>query len=126
MTAPNQTEDARLYCNIEARLNSAKDGFEGIWYISKIAADIARLKGFVGPASENPMTQCALITEEVGELVKELRRVCVVPEAVAEEIADIIIRTMHLSHILQIDVGAAISDKLWRNLNRPYKHGKAF
>jgi len=44
----------------------------------------------------------------------------------AEELADIVIRTLDLAARLDINIGYAILDKNETNINRPYKHNKEF
>lgn len=46
--------------------------------------------------------------------------------ALAEELADIVIRILDWSHFKGIDIGRAIFDKMTFNEGRPHKHGKAF
>ena len=41
----------------------------------------------------------------------------------AEELADVMIRTIGLAHGLEIDLGAAIEAKMAKNQGREYKHG---
>jgi len=42
----------------------------------------------------------------------------------AEEIADIVIRVLHICGDLKIDLTKAINDKMLKNMNRPHRHGR--
>ena len=41
-----------------------------------------------------------------------------------EEMADIVIRVLHICGDLKIDLTKAINDKMLKNMNRPIKHGR--
>lgn len=62
-----------------------------------------------------------LVTTEVAEAMEAFRRDD--RENFAEELADILIRTVGLAHGLEIDFGQAIADKIARNRTRPFRHG---
>lgn len=44
----------------------------------------------------------------------------------AEELADTVIRVLHLAGMCGIDIGAEVDRKMDVNATRPYRHGKAF
>ena len=48
------------------------------------------------------------------------------PDELADELADIVIRTLDLAERFKIDLGSAMLSKHAVNTKRPYKHGKAF
>lgn len=62
-----------------------------------------------------------LITTEVAEAMEAFRHDD--QANFAEELADVMIRTIGLSHGLGIDLAAAIEDKMAKNRTRAYKHG---
>jgi NTP pyrophosphatase (non-canonical NTP hydrolase) len=45
------------------------------------------------------------------------------PEGIPTELADIIIRTLHVAAYYGIDIAGAIADKMVYNSQRPYRHG---
>ncbi|KOR24164.1 MazG nucleotide pyrophosphohydrolase domain-containing protein [Clostridium sp. L74] len=65
-----------------------------------------------------------LITDEVSEAHEALRKRDY--ENFKEELADIVIRVADLAGGLDIDLEKEIKNKMDKNKNRPYKHGKAF
>ena len=69
------------------------------------------------------LAQLAKIASEVGECVDVIQKK---PdyEGLAEELADIVIRTMDLSAFLGYDLGTHVVMKMTKNESRPYKHGK--
>lgn len=81
-------------------------------------------------------SKLALIHSEVSEaleetrngrsLVKNWQTLPDKPEGVPAELADIVIRVFDLAGWLQIDLEAAIVEKLDFNQTRSRKHGKAF
>jgi len=44
-------------------------------------------------------------------------------EQVAEELADIILRTLDVAQAFELDIGLEVVRKAAKNVNRPYKHG---
>lgn len=62
-----------------------------------------------------------LITTEVAEAMEAFRHDD--QENFAEELADVMIRTIGLSHGLGINLAAAIKAKMTKNRTRDYKHG---
>ena len=62
-----------------------------------------------------------LITTEVAEAMEAFRHND--KANFAEELADVVIRTVGLSHGMDINLGQAIMDKMERNRTRAYQHG---
>lgn len=70
-------------------------------------------------------TAIALIHSEVSEALEAYRE-CNYLDAIAEELADIIIRVADLAGYMNIDLEEAVISKMRYNEMRPYKHGKRF
>lgn len=76
-------------------------------------------------------SKIALMHSELSEALEADRKGLqseVIPglSGVAEELADTVIRVLDYCGAHGIDLGAAIAAKMQVNLNRPYKHGKAY
>jgi NTP pyrophosphatase (non-canonical NTP hydrolase) len=71
-------------------------------------------------------SRLALIHTEVAEATEELRHHEIDWVKFADELADIIIRTVDLAQVYDISIGDAVKEKVEKNRLRPYKHGKAF
>lgn len=69
------------------------------------------------------LAQLAKIGSEVGECVDVIQKK-IDYEGLAEELSDIVIRTMDLTAFLGYDLGAHVAMKMAKNESRPYKHGK--
>ncbi|MBY6871640.1 nucleotide pyrophosphohydrolase [Clostridium botulinum] len=69
-------------------------------------------------------TRLMLIVSEVSEALEGVRKED--RENFKEELADIVIRVADLAGGLDIDLEKEIKNKMDKNKNRPYKHGKAF
>lgn len=69
------------------------------------------------------LEQLSKIDSEVGESVAVVQKQRDY-SGLAEELADIIIRTMDLSEFLGFKIGEAVIHKMEKNTARPYKHGK--
>lgn len=69
------------------------------------------------------LAQIAKIASECGEAVAAIQH-GETDEAVAEELADIVIRTLDLAGHMCVPFGDILMDKMEKNKNRPYKHGK--
>lgn len=69
------------------------------------------------------LAQLAKIAGEVGEAVEAIQK-DKVPDDFAEELADIIIRTIDLAAFACLSIGEAVAKKMAFNESRPYKHGK--
>lgn len=83
---------------------------------------------------DHVITKLALITCEVSEAIEEVRAGRDFdetyysegnkPEGVPSELADIIIRTLDLAYMLNIDIEQIVNEKLDFNSTRPRLHGK--
>ena len=84
---------------------------------------LAISKGFgITPKDSNIPEKFALIHSEVSESYEAYRKNKFEgPDCVNEEMADIIIRTLHLCIILDIDIQKEILKKLEKNQNREWK-----
>lgn len=69
------------------------------------------------------LSQLSKIASEVGEAVAVVQKQRTMND-LPEELADIVIRTFDLAGFMNYNFGAAVIDKMNKNLNRPYKHGK--
>lgn len=105
--------------------------------LAKQVNALARKNGFWEQSVDSPSAnvvplKLCLIHEEVSEALTAVRKSLGSSEkipahsALAEELADIVIRVMDLGHEMGIDMGEAIMAKFSYNLKRPYKHGKKF
>ena len=114
--------------------------------INDIAQDIhftSVAKGFEVPNAENINQKLLLAVSEICEAQEELRdghglneiyykhtsedlHGMVKPEGFPIELADAIIRLLHIGHALGIDLEHVIELKLAYNKTRPDKHGRKF
>lgn len=87
---------------------------------------INQIKGFTVPSSiadtEGVLAKLMLVTTEVAEAAEEVRSG--EAEAFALELADVIIRVLHISAGMGIDMDKTISHKLRINRERPFMHNK--
>lgn len=83
----------------------------------------AKDKGFWDDTSV--VEKLALIHSEVSEVL-EADRKNKGKNAVEEELADILIRTLDLCAYLDMDVDRVISDKMEKNRQRAHKHGNKY
>ncbi len=67
-----------------------------------------------------------LISTEITEIVEELRQEDINWTKVANEIADVMIRTMDVAEVLEVDIEDALTRVMTNNLERPRMHGKMF
>lgn len=99
---------------------------------------IASEKGFWEQGNNSLIvpTKLALIHSEVSEALEEARLNPVSRERLQEELADICIRCFDLAAFIQENAqnegimlqsfGQALCDKIAKNRERPFKHGKNF
>lgn len=87
--------------------------------------EIATSKGWTIPTDFDQVDAIArklcLIHSEVSEALEGLRSND--SENFAEELADVIIRTLHLAYGLGIDIDHEVSQKIDKNRARAYQHG---
>lgn len=100
--------------------------------------DVLEELGYVSDAAIRNylMVKLALIVTEATEAMDEVRsnddplesyyREDGKPEGLASELADIIVRTGDLAASFEIDLEAAVIEKMAYNKSRPAKHGKHF
>ena len=69
------------------------------------------------------LEQIAKIVSECGEAVSAIQH-DMADDIVAEELADVVIRTLDLAGHMGVDFGSILIDKMEANKQRPYKHGK--
>jgi NTP pyrophosphatase (non-canonical NTP hydrolase) len=99
-----------------------------IWETIKECNKISTEHGFWEGRDRH--TALLLIHSEISEAVEELRRNNF--EAYYEELSDVLIRLFDLMGWEEIQTGIFIDfekrirDKMDKNIDRPYKHGKAF
>lgn len=86
----------------------------------------AKEKGFgVVPKEVNALEKIALIHSELSEAMEAYRRKKIRGKnGFAEELADVIIRVLHLAGIYKIDIEKEILKKLNSNKNRQWKWEK--
>lgn len=81
--------------------------------------------GFWGPGRQNIAEKLALIHSEVSEALEAHRNADGI-EAVAEELADVVIRVGDLAGYMDIDLENAVLKKMAQNKSRPFLHGKRY
>ncbi len=79
-------------------------------------------KGFWEGGNRNFLEALMLIVSEAGECCEAYRKQQ--KEKMAEELADVVIRTLDLAEGFGIDIETEILKKMEYNKTRPYKHGK--
>ena len=102
-------------------------------FLTVSCGEINRENGFLAPTNVDTrdntiwmMAIMGLIASEVGEAIEALR----IPdrkkarEAFEEEIADIIIRILHMAYFFKMDVHKAVEKKLEAIKDREFLHGK--
>lgn len=110
--------------------------------LNHLADDISQTsvdKGFwEGDEFSLPVIKLALIVDEAMEALQEYRadygdkvdgHTHMTEEQetkFAEELADILIRTLDLAGYYELDIGDIVVEKIMKNASRPYKHGKRF
>lgn len=86
----------------------------------KAVWQVADDHGWHNPPCDLP-TDLLLIHSEVSEACEALRKGNT--EAVQEELADVIIRVLHVAEKNGFDLEKAVWEKHKKNMNRPYRHG---
>jgi len=89
--------------------------------LQKEVHEIACDKGWWGPGHKLPLGVLCLIHSEVSEAVEAWRDGDEIK--FAEELADVVIRTLDAAEAYGIDLQNAILAKNEFNKTRPYKHG---
>jgi len=104
-------------------------------YINMLAERCHRqavISGFWEEEERNQAEMIALVHSELSELLEALRDDNPISEKIApfteaeEEVADVIIRLLDMSHAAGWDIDGAIMAKLNFNAARAYKHGRSF
>ena len=72
--------------------------------------------------ADGMLAKLALVHAEVSEASEAVRKGD--HENFVEELADAVIRILDISGSLQLDLETAIEDKMKKNEDRPYMHGK--
>jgi len=117
----------------EETVGEIRKAAQQLGYLTVASGEINRENGFLAPTNIDTrdstiwmMAIMGLIASEVGEAIEALR----IPdrrkarEAFEEEIADIIIRILHMAHFLRMDVHKAVEKKLDKIKDREFLHGK--
>lgn len=110
----------------KAHENATKKGFWEDWDLvtnlrAELKLDHKEYEDLINNLTGNRLM---LITGEVAEAHEALRKENI--ENLREELADIVIRVADLAGGLDIDLEEEIKNKMEKNKNRPYKHGKSF
>ena len=91
----------------------------------------AKEKGWWDPKNRNPLELLMLITTELAECAEAYRdgnKICkklgmsMYSEA-EEELADVIIRVLHMAAEFNMDIGGAVQAKMNYNQSREHRHG---
>jgi NTP pyrophosphatase (non-canonical NTP hydrolase) len=91
--------------------------------------EVMQSKGFNSPATihgadaEAQLAKLMLVTTEVAEAAEAVRDGDM--ENFGEELADVVIRVLHIAGACGIDMDAVIEKKMEKNRNRPFQHGRA-
>lgn len=94
--------------------------------IQKMVHKNAVSKGFWEKDSINLPEKLCLVHSEVSEALEELRKPELDYYAFAEELADVIIRTLDIGAWLGYNMEEVVLEKHQKNLMRPRLHGKKF
>ncbi len=90
--------------------------------VTKEIHQTAREKGWWDGGNRNFLEALMLIVSEAAECCEAYRKQ--EKEKMAEELADIVIRTFDLAEGFGIDIEKEVLQKMEYNKTRPYKHGK--
>lgn len=74
---------------------------------------------------DGAMISAALITSEIGELIEEIRRERIDNNAIGDELSDIVIRVLDFAQAGGVPFAESLAQKILKNIDRPYLHGKA-
>jgi NTP pyrophosphatase (non-canonical NTP hydrolase) len=96
--------------------------------LADFAAYAKRIEAERGFDGESLQDKCMLLTEEVGELMKAIRKhhtaiktaADAAPQNVAEELADVFSYVLHIANKTGTDLAAALRDKELKNLKRSW------
>lgn len=116
----NQTIAAMISGTLEGELVSIDYG-RGLKMLQKQYSKIAKSNGWDKESARDTML---LLTEEVGELARAVRkheglkRDGEFDVRLSEEIADVEIYLAHLSNIVGVDLGDAVTDKILKNYKK--------
>ncbi len=98
--------------------------------IAEEVAYISKSRGWtVNTSTEGIASKIALMHSELSEALEALRHGDPPSDHIPsysgmeEKFADVIIRIMHVSHVLGLKVPAALIEKLTYNSTKPHKHG---
>ncbi len=83
----------------------------------------SQVQGF---SRDNFDGDCMLVTTELAEAVEAHRKSPPDMGHVAEELADVMIRLLHLAGKYRIPMAEAFVPKMLKNLERPFRHGKGY
>ena len=96
--------------------------------LSEFQAYVSEMEAERGFTEETPAQKCLVLTEEVGELCKEIRKLEGVKMAdnyregnVANEIADVLLVLTTLANRLNVDLATALATKETKNNARTWK-----
>ena len=128
---PNTGEPAQLETILtELRRNNCEPDMEGV--LDAAAGDLNLwFTGFQQFSRNNFSGDVMLIVTELAEAVEADRKdlpseVCPGLSGVEEEIADALVRLLHLCGKYGLRIGEAYARKMEVNFARPVKHGKAY
>ena len=93
--------------------------------VQKQHAEVCESKGFFD-SPVDPIRLLALIHSEVSELLAVYRAQSFCLTHAEEELADIILRSMDFATRNNLDLAEAVLNKIEKNKDRKYLHGKRF
>lgn len=102
--------------------------FEG-YTLADLQAYATKIEAERGFDSESLQDKCMLLTEEVGELMKAIRKhhttiktaTDAKPQSVSEELADVLSYVLHIANKTGVDLAEALAAKETKNLQRVWK-----